>query len=403
MSNRIPRSANRRLTLLTTARALTSLGSGITPIALAFGLLDQPGGSALDLSVVFAAQALAALITMPCAGVVADRVGRSRLIVISELGMGIATAGMACLFLLSFINLSALTILAVVVGVFAALWWPSYASITPAVAGTTGLERANGSLAAATTGGLLLGNLLAGVLVAFGGIALALFIDAATFAIASLIVARACRGLSIAGSENALPGVLAQLRAGWAQFTRRQWLVRTSLLFGLVVMAWRASKEILGPAQIAHSPDGATEWSIIIATQSLGLFIGALVAARSRSRHLSMAFTTLAAVGVWILALGVQVPLVALLATGAIAGASIAYFEVTWYSTAQRHVPATALAHVSSMQAASVLTLGPIGLALAGPLSQHIGSSNAMLLTAAIAVAAAIAGWWTSRGSCTPR
>jgi MFS family permease len=380
----------------------------MTPIALAFGLLQQPGGDASDLSVVFAAQSLAALLVMPFAGLMADRVGRVRLIILSELGMGAATAAMAVLFVRDSVSLPAIAFLAVAVGTCAALWWPAYAAITPAVAGATRLEQANGALAAATTGGLLVGNLVAGVVVSAGGIAVALFLDTATFLAAALIVAWTCAGLPGSGPvfngdrSDRAGGVFTELRGSWKQFTRRRWLVRSSVAFGVLVMAWRACKEVLGPTQAALLPDGPAQWSVILGTQSLGLFIGAVLAARARHRGMAGAFLGLSAVALWIVSLAAGAPLAVIAVIGLVAGAAVTFFEVSWYSATQRHVPDRALAHVSSMQSASVLALGPLGLAIAGPLAQAMGTGGALSVMAIVAFAAAAIGWATSRsGSAT--
>lgn len=408
MANPLTKPAS-SLTFLVTARALTSLGSGITPIALAFGLLQRPGGTATHLSIVFGAQAMAALIVMPFAGVVSDTVGRARLIVASEIAMGLATGLMAMLFLAGRESLPAITCLAVLVGAFAALWWPAYASIVPSVAQHTTLHRANGLLAAATTGGLLLGNLIAGVLVASGGIAIALTIDAITFIAAALIVSRAClRGLesvSTVGSSarDVAFNVPSQLRLGWSQFIRRRWIVQSTLAFGVVVMTWRATKEVLGPAQAVLSPDGAAKWSVVLACQSLGLLAGSLIAAKFQGSGLRMAFAGLCATAAWSLSLALGGHLAIVAAIGILAGASITYFEVTWYSKTQAHVPDRALAHISSMQAASVLAIGPLGLAIAGPLATTTSPSISNGLLACTAVLAISLGMLGTRRLSRPR
>lgn len=396
-----------RLRFIVAARGLTSLGSGITPIALAFGLLERPGGTATDLSIVFGSQAFAALLVMPFAGVVSEKVGRFRLIVASELGMGIATALMAALFWIERASMPAITILAVVVGGLAAFWWPAYASIVPSVSQHTSLHRANGLLAAATTAGLLLGNLLAGLLVTHGGIALALAIDAATFLTAALIIAWSCmltsprETTSLRGHRDTPSRVSAQVLLGWKQFTRRRWIVTSSLAFGVVVMTWRATKEVLGPAQAVLTPEGAAEWSAILAAQSLGLLIGSLLAARIHNSKLITAFVGLSGTAAWIASLATGSPFALLIGLAVLAGASITYFEVSWYSRTQAHVPDRALTHISSMQAASVLALGPLGLAIAGPLAASAGTQQAMGLMALLAVLAILFGILTNRRSTT--
>src|SRR4051812_4407938 len=66
---------HRNLRLLVTGTATSSLGNAITPVALAFAVLDL-GGSASDLGTVVALFALAEVVTVLFGGVLGDRVSR---------------------------------------------------------------------------------------------------------------------------------------------------------------------------------------------------------------------------------------------------------------------------------------------------------------------------------------
>src|SRR4051795_6855615 len=66
---------HRNFRLLVTGTATSSLGNAITPVALAFAVLDL-GGSASDLGVVVALFALAEVVTVLFGGVLGDRVSR---------------------------------------------------------------------------------------------------------------------------------------------------------------------------------------------------------------------------------------------------------------------------------------------------------------------------------------
>jgi MFS family permease len=61
---------------------------------------------------------------------------------------------------------------------------------------------------------------------------------------------------------------------------------------------------------------------------------------------------------------------------------------VLWDTTMQREIPATALSRVSSYDALGTLLLGPVGLLLAGPSVDLIGSRAALLISAAVTVVA---------------
>lgn len=67
-----------RFLLLFLARTSAVLGASIGPVALAFGILDLPGGSPTELSVVLAANSVALVAFMLFGGVIADRLPRYR-------------------------------------------------------------------------------------------------------------------------------------------------------------------------------------------------------------------------------------------------------------------------------------------------------------------------------------
>ena len=78
--------------LLVAGTTVSSLGNSITPVALAFGVLEL-GGSASELGMVVAAYALAEVVTLMFGGVLGDRLPRQVLMqgsatVISEKTIG---------------------------------------------------------------------------------------------------------------------------------------------------------------------------------------------------------------------------------------------------------------------------------------------------------------------------
>ena len=62
-------------------RAVSLLGTAIAPIALAFAVLGQPGGSATKLGFVMGSEAAAQVVFLLAGGGLADRFSRYRLMV----------------------------------------------------------------------------------------------------------------------------------------------------------------------------------------------------------------------------------------------------------------------------------------------------------------------------------
>jgi len=81
------------------SRFISNLGNGIAPIALAFGVLAIPGTDATSLSIVLAAQAIPLILVLPFGGVIADRLGRAKVIALSDTVLGVVVMTIAVLFL----------------------------------------------------------------------------------------------------------------------------------------------------------------------------------------------------------------------------------------------------------------------------------------------------------------
>lgn len=380
------------LALLVLARAVTNVGNGIAPIALAFGLLARSDQGVTAVSIVIAAQAVGALILMPAAGVVGDRFGRARVIAVSEFAMALTAAALGACFISGYVEVWLIACLAAIGGALAALWWPAFAAIVPLLVPEHRLESANGALAVATTGGMVTGNLIAGVAIATWGPGPALLIDALTFLIAGVCVSRVSRDLPHATRVSPVKSSGHELSDGWSWFVRHRWLAWSSLAFGVVIMAWRASKEVLGPALFEPVANGPTKWAIVVAAQTLGLLLGAVIAMRYRSRSPARAFLLLVVGAAWMLALALNSGTLLLLAISLAAGVAIGFFEVVWFSMLHRAVPQRMLARIASIQSIALLALGPFGLALAGPLARAVGLPTALVITAAVAALGVASG-----------
>ena len=98
------------------SRFISNLGNGIAPIALAFGVLAIPGTDATSLSIVLAAQAIPLILVLPFGGVIADRLGRAKVIAASDTVLGIVVMTIAALFLTDHASVLWLAILGAVAG-----------------------------------------------------------------------------------------------------------------------------------------------------------------------------------------------------------------------------------------------------------------------------------------------
>jgi MFS family permease len=81
------------------ARTASVLGNAVAPIALAFAVLDMPGGSATKLGLVLLVRQGAQLAFLLLGGVIADRLPRNKVMVTSDLMAALGQAAIAALFI----------------------------------------------------------------------------------------------------------------------------------------------------------------------------------------------------------------------------------------------------------------------------------------------------------------
>ena len=115
-----------------TGWSITNAGSALSPVALAFGVLEATG-SAAWLSAVLTASMVPMIATMILAGGVADRYRRDTVLRLTSLGSGISQTGVAVV-LLSHRSPVLLLPLAAFNGVFQALTTPTMRGMVPLLA-----------------------------------------------------------------------------------------------------------------------------------------------------------------------------------------------------------------------------------------------------------------------------
>lgn len=369
------------------ARTISNIGNGIMPIALAFGVLELEGATPTSLSIVLAAQAVPLVVMLPIGGVVADRLGRARVIAVTDAILSAFVLTMAALFLTGTATAPWLAALSFCAGILNGLWWPAMGGLVPeVVTDADHLQPANAYISVASNGGLIAGNAIGGLLVAAFGSGIAIAIDGASFLVAGLLVFTFRRVSSPHDSGESMVGDLAH---GWRVFTSFRWVVVVVLAFSVIVMVLRGAEEVLGPVLAIEHYGGAAGWAVVLACLSAGLLVGALLASRVRVRRpLVFGMLVTLAMPAWLVMLALALPL-PVIAAGAFAwGLAMELFFILWMTALQTHVPREALSRVSAYDAMGSLMFGPIGLALAGPLVAAVGLPASFLIAAGIALVA---------------
>lgn len=378
----------RRFGALFAARMVSVLGNAFAPIAVAFGVLGLPGADAGTLAIVVAAQAVPQLVLLLVGGVLADRFRRDVLLIVSETVAGLAFGGLAIAFLTGFAQLGWLVTCAAFAGAASALMFPALAGVVPDLVPREELQAANALLALASNVSRVAGIAAAGAVVAVFGPGVALAVDAATYLLAAVL-------LSIIRlshrTRTRRQSVLADLALGWREFTGRTWLWVTVVAAAFINAGSRAGFGVLGPVLAERRFGGAAGWSVVLGAYAVGTITGVVVAGRIRPRRpLYVAAWCATLLAAPFVALGLGAPLAVVVAAALISGVAFDVFGVLWQTTVQREVPGEVLSRVSAYEYVGAYALGPLGVALAGPVELAVGAEVGLLGAAVVLVGAAL-------------
>jgi len=371
------------------ARFISNFGNGMGPIALAFGILALPNGSANMLGFVLGTTTVVFLLMAPFGGVIADKYGRARMVGLTDMAAG------AVLFIQVFYFAKGevpLAILLITNGFFGLMWgifWPAFSGLMPAVLPEEGLQKGNALNAFMTNAGVISGAAVAGILIDLFGVAFTLAIDAASFFISGLMIFT-FRHLTPRAqkTENTM---LDDLIHGWKIFLSFRWIVITVCAFSFIVMCWAAAENVLGPLIALEHFNGAKSWSFVITAESAGLIVGSIIAIKVKPKY-PMRFLMISSFTITFYIWSMAKPQsLLLIAFGAfLFGITLDLWGTLWYTALQRKVPIDSLSRVSAFDAMGSMMFRPAGLAIAAPLSTLVGIENFLQILAAITVVAIV-------------
>lgn len=347
----------------------SNFGTSMATVALAFAVLESEG-SMTDLSYVLAARIIPMVLFLLGGGVLGDKLPRRRLMLVSDVGRTATQGSLAVLFLLGAPPLWLVLVFAACGGLGEALFRPSFDGLVPELVAKERLPEANSLLGLAQSVANIGGPALAGALVAVLSPALVLMIDAGSYLV-SVLALLALRITSRATAPRA-SSPLSDLREGWTLFRSHTWLWTVTLQFTLFNLIVWAPYLVLAPAASDRFYGGSGALGIINAMFGLGSLAGGLLLLGRRPAR-PLVVTTLITF-LWAApsaAIALRAPLEVVCAGALLAGVSSAVFNSLWMSVIQLHIPAEGLSRVMSYVTFGAYSVGPIGLALAGPLAER--------------------------------
>jgi MFS family permease len=353
---------------------ISLLGDGIFLVAMAwqaYELWNAPAALSL-LGIGMTVPTIAFLLP---AGVLSDRLDRRSLMLCADVGRAVVLTALAVLAITGLLTFWQLVLFVALYGVGTAFFTPAFEAIVPDIVPAGDLAAANSLDQFVRPITLrLAGPAVGGALVAAVGTGAAFALDAASFVVSAAAVLF-MRPPAHPRSEHAESSVGA-VKEGLRFVRGRVWLWGTLLSAAIAYLAFMGPAEVLLPYVVKNELDAsARDLGLVFAAGGVGA-IGAALAMGQRGHprrdvtemYVVWTVATLVVAGYGLATASWQL-MIACLAFNALE----TWGTIIWATIKQRHVPASMLGRVSSLDWLISIGLLPLSFALTAPIADLIG------------------------------
>ncbi|WP_267466030.1 MFS transporter [Nocardia farcinica] len=379
--------AQPRIRRVLAANTLSALGSSMAPVALAFAVLGMGSGVA-GLSLVLALNSIPALLFLVLGGVLADRVSRSRLLVVGRCAAGTTQLCTAALVLSGTGETLSLAIASFASGAATAVAGPAgQAILRQVVDSVEQLSSVNAVNRVAGNTVRIAGPVMGGAAAAAVPPGWVLVFDALTFfAAAGMVLKLGLPGAAVDGSS----GAWRMLVDGATEISRKTWLLANMIFGSLLVLCWRAGYQLAGPGIVAEVGLGSAWWGLVQGAFGLGLVLGGLVMLRWRPQRLVVvSILGCAALAAPLLALATHCPVTVVVVCSVVAGIGMDIGIICWSTALGQHISVEMQGRVFAFTSLGESAAVPFGYLAVGIAEQRI-SLFALELVCGVGILAAV-------------
>ncbi|MFI7104849.1 MFS transporter [Nonomuraea sp. NPDC050227] len=392
-------------------QAVSRLGDGVVAVTFAFAALAvAPDGRGIPM--VLLALWVSRFVFVAYGGALPDRIGRLPVMFGADLVRLGAQLFPALTFAFGQPQLWHLVASAAVYGAATAFFMPGAVGLLPELVRPTQLQKANSWLGVAGDTGRLAGPSLAALLVAFGGVPLALFFDAATFVFSLLSLAWLWRLVPRRQEPEAAEGEAHGPRERVRFLDAMRIMPRVPYVLGAILI-WvpaqigLASVSVLGPIAVRDTLGSIEEWGVLVTFLAAGGLLGALVSGMVRVAWRGVLVVVLLAVSmpVQLIALAYGQDLVVIAAALFLTSLTAGVAGIVFDTLVQLSVPASMLSRVGSFETTMTTAMVPLGFAIALPLANLVGRTAYLAGLAAVIVvtSGAVLLWAVARSGVRDR
>jgi MFS family permease len=351
-------------------------------------LVLELGGGGVGLGGVLALQFLPTLLFGLYGGVVADRVDKRRLLLVTQTCSGVLAAGLAVLVLTGAVTLPLVFVFAGLLGTANAFDTPARQAFVAEMVGSDLLPNAVALNSVTFNAARIVGPAVAGVLIGAVGTWPVFAVNSVSYvAVVSGLLAMRERELHPAKRSAREPG---QFRAGVATIVGRRELLLPIVLVGIVgtfglnfpvTLALMANQTFAGTA---------ATYGAFTSSVAVGSLLGAVLATRRRRITFRLLVTAAVAFGAAEAVAGLMPTRLAFMALLVPTGAAVLTFTTAANATVQLAAGEQMRGRVMSFYILVFLGTTPLGAPLIGLLSQHFGARSGLVVGGLLCAGAAL-------------
>jgi MFS family permease len=383
---------------LAVALVFSTFANGVWLVGLVWEVI-RTGGGATQLSVVTTASAVGVLLPALLAGVVADRVPQRTILIgvstLEAVGMGAAAA----LSLTGATQVWQLGVIAFLLGMGMAFYWPAYTALVPALVPESDLQAINGFEGMVRpTIGQALGPGVAGLVVGAASPGTALLLASLTSvaglaALAFVPRTPLRRELEPDPGTHPVRAALTDMGEGLAYMWRTPWLLSTLIFASLMLLMVMGPLEVLVPFLVKDRLGGGPEdHAAVLMAYGIGGAVGSVLvgAAPMPRRYLTVMNVMFGAAGLPMITMGLATAVWQVVVSALVSGALFSGSLVIWGTLLQRRVPGPLLGRVSSLDFFVSLSLLPVSMALAAPVCHVVGLTETFVIAGVLPIVVAV-------------
>jgi MFS family permease len=393
-----PEQARHAFRSLWFGQSVSQLGSQVSLVVLPIVAVLSLGASPFEVGLLAALETAPYLVASLPAGVVADRVDRRSLLIVTDLARATVLLTVPLAYLAGALSLPLLFAVALVNGTLSVVFDVAYQSYLPQLVPAGNLIEANQKLELSNSGAQVAGPALAGVLMAAVGAVIAVIVDAISYLVSAVAVAASPRMVRPGSNPAERPG-LPEMSRGFKLLVEDRMLrdlagstatfnLASSMIFAVLVVF--ATRDV--------GMNGAS-FGFLYGLGNLGFLVGALLVGRW-TRRLGPGPTLylaamMGAVATCLLPVAAGPLAVGVLAAGRFVGAfGAALFNVNAYSICQSRVPDAMLGRVNATFRLLEWGALPVGSLLGGIVGTVLGVRLTLVIAAFLGVASVV---WLAR------